>query len=50
MEGIIMNNIIDDSSYWRFVSAIGSLVHVSKDEYPTFISAIAEARRQLLNG
>lgn len=45
-----MSLLMNTARYWLFESAFGSIVEVSRDEYPTYISAIAEARQQLING
>ena len=45
-----MSLLMNTARYWLFESAFGSIVEVSRDKYPTYISAIAEARQQLING
>ena len=46
-----MSNVIRATeNYWLIESGFGSIVEISREEFPTLISAIAESRRHLLNG
>jgi len=35
----------ENVSYWLFSTAFGRLVEVEKSKHPTYVSALAEARR-----
>ena len=45
-----MSVVYYTARYWLIESGFGSFVEVNREEYPSLISALAEARRQLIDG
>tara|TARA_R100000781_G_scaffold111591_1_gene78123 strand:+ start:6909 stop:7049 length:141 start_codon:yes stop_codon:yes gene_type:complete len=46
-----MSNIVRATeNYWLIESGFGTIVEVSREQYPTLMSAIIEARRHLIEG
>lgn len=45
-----MSVVLNTARYWLIESGFGTFVEISREEFPTLISALAEARRQLVDG
>tara|TARA_R100000234_G_C4977793_1_gene169305 strand:- start:906 stop:1112 length:207 start_codon:yes stop_codon:yes gene_type:complete len=48
--GVRMSVVLNTARYWLIESGFGTFVEISREEFPTLISALAEARRQLIDG